>query len=253
MTHRRLFQAIVRLYPQAWRDRYGQECMSTITDLLDAAQARPLRLAVNLLRVALKERVRPTVVGPISTVGFFVPPPSLLRHKDWRSRRRLNQRELTLFGAREEIIGTFDGYTISPYWRGVGRRGIFISAIWSPPQIYLALNYPLFPAGEHRWFAMFGLVWGPAIGVAGLLLVIAAYLRGWPRIMLAATTAGLVTLRLDRLGRPTAVIARRPALKPVLLRQGRLHRRVRLGDLEVWIPADADPVLSHMTNLGVVD
>lgn len=69
MSQRRLLQWALGLYPRPWRNRYADEMMAAVDDLLGGGDARPARLLVSLLWGALKERWRPTVPAPTAVAS----------------------------------------------------------------------------------------------------------------------------------------------------------------------------------------
>jgi hypothetical protein len=56
-------RALLRLYPRAWRERYGEEM-----SLMLAAQPASLRLAVDLVAGAIDARVNPQFAAPLRSV-----------------------------------------------------------------------------------------------------------------------------------------------------------------------------------------
>jgi hypothetical protein len=56
--NRYLIRLLLKLYPRAWRDRYGAEVVRTTQDLIAAGETTPTRGALNLAGAALAERGR---------------------------------------------------------------------------------------------------------------------------------------------------------------------------------------------------
>ncbi len=56
--NRRLVRRLLRLYPRAWRERYGSELASLADELISAGETTPLRAGLNLFAGAAVERWR---------------------------------------------------------------------------------------------------------------------------------------------------------------------------------------------------
>ena len=72
---RRLFNAVMAIYPPAWRTRYREELSDLCEELIAAREATPARLAMAILPRALIERVRaprPRVLFASAAVGLAV-------------------------------------------------------------------------------------------------------------------------------------------------------------------------------------
>ena len=58
MTRRSLADRILRLYPRAWRERYGEEVRDLIDELSAKGESSQLRVASGLVEAALVQRIR---------------------------------------------------------------------------------------------------------------------------------------------------------------------------------------------------
>ena len=70
MTRQQLAEALLRVYPAAWRREYGEE-------LFDISISRPLtwRVAANVLGAGLRQRIReaePATVLGVATVAVLL-------------------------------------------------------------------------------------------------------------------------------------------------------------------------------------
>ena len=63
-----LFRSLVVLYPKAWRERYGNEVGDLSAELLEVGETTRLRLALELARSVLAERVRSLHRGRFAVV-----------------------------------------------------------------------------------------------------------------------------------------------------------------------------------------
>jgi len=58
MTGRSLVDRVLRLYPRAWRDRYGREVQDLVDELIESGEFSPTRITVGLVVSALVQRIR---------------------------------------------------------------------------------------------------------------------------------------------------------------------------------------------------
>jgi hypothetical protein len=241
MTWRRLIQSILRLYPAAWRDRYGQETAMVVDDLLADARRQPARLALNLFWGMAKERVHPTVAHRRAQVHGppLLSPPSLMRHRDALGGRTLNERALALLEPDEHVVGTFDAVTDHPYVRHLTVMGMALSIAW----VMVAVSdggsfHRVLDPFDRSLLELAGIV--ALLAVAGLIF---CRLTGVRTVMYALTTQGLVVYDLDRWRRPRSIINRSAAVAPEQTGRHRVWRRTAIGDSVVWVHRSADSVI----------
>lgn len=224
--------AIVRLYPQAWRDRYGDELAGLLAERAFGVTGR-----LDLVRGAIDAHRHPELVEPKVPDPAATAPVSRQRFEDLRVARRLGIG--TLIGAMMWIVGWIvaangpmvvdgndsyrDGAAAWPFFLGssillsvgllgqlirlpaqaiVARMGAFVSLLAAP-------IWALAP-----WVAPFGLA-----ALAGLvLLALSAWWRGaWSATasvaILASTVSGLIFAVVPLLGLPPIV----PSLDPMVV------------------------------------
>ncbi|HEY8167602.1 MAG TPA: hypothetical protein VIF84_02700 [Candidatus Limnocylindrales bacterium] len=151
---------LLRLYPRAWRERYGDEMLA----LLETQPASPLD-QLDLIRGALDARLHPQVHGA-ATIDKETP---------------MNQRILAILagvGGIAWIVGTVTAVVLPPNTFGdadtsLMRIGVAIGAIL----IAIALGELGTRTGSSSWT-------GHAIAIVGVALGLTALLD-WPWFMLA--------------------------------------------------------------------
>jgi hypothetical protein len=119
----------IRLYPRAWRDRYGEE-------LTDLVASRPLGISgvIDLARGALDAHRHPELVDPSIAPASGSGPLSRQRYEDLRVARRLGSG--SLFGSALWIIGwvvaangPVIGTGTAAYIDGMGALPILLAAM----------------------------------------------------------------------------------------------------------------------------
>jgi hypothetical protein len=192
MSWRRWILATLRVYPAAWRDRYGEETTALVDDLLAAERPRRAQLAADLGCGAVRERWRPSVPRP---EPFRRPPPyylDLWRHRDRLGRTRLDPASRALFAPAEQVLGTFDAVTAHPdsrnmgqRWLGLGFLGLvflsLVGLIGGFSRFSFVLNHP-------------GTFWGSyeflVVGLLGAISTPYCKVTGAHRVMFSLTTQG---------------------------------------------------------------
>lgn len=243
MSWRQLLQWALALYPRPWRHRYDDEVMATVEDLLGGGHARPARLLASLLWGALKEQWRPSIPAQ-PAVGSYAGSEALMRHRNWVKRRReLDPGTLAFFERGEVVYATFDGYKAFPRCHRAAVSGLLtLALVVAIPTVETALTGLPFNFDFNSLILWSWL--GLAVFQGGLLVI--AMLGGWSRRMLAATSLGLVVLRLNWLGRPQEIVGRQPAVVPEVVRRNRTYSQVRFGQRSIWIRRDDDVVVRYM-------
>ncbi len=222
--------ALIRLYPQAWRDRYGAE----LQDLL-GARAVGIVGRIDLIRGALDAHRHPELADPSVPDPAAMTPVSPQRFEDLRVARRLGIG--TLIGAIVWIVGWIvaangpvvvdgdhsyrDGAAAMPILLGsmiLLSAGLLGQLIRLPAQAIVArvgafvslLAAPIWSLAP--WVALSGMA-----VLAGLfLLALSAWWRGaWGAtasvVMIASTVSGLVIAVVPLMGLPPIV----PGLDPM--------------------------------------
>ena len=241
MMARRLLHALLRLYPQPWRIRYGSEFEALIEDVLSGHSTSAWRLAIGMVWGAIIERVHPSVrPSPTGAPGsedyrlYLAMEEArlrrkLLRHRDLFGRRSLSDRLLGRLEPGEEVVASLDAVTAAPFG---------LAAL---------LNLPWILVGTEAGYLLAKLVVpgtslgqtavAPLLGMAPLFLVLGLWclVRRARRVTCLFTTRGLVTVHVDWFGRPTRVRSRGPAVRPLLLRASGRFDQVQLADERLWV------------------
>lgn len=245
---RRLVGLIIRLYPPAWRERYGAELDALVDDVVSQRTLHSFRLVLDLLFGVVRERLRHHPGPPAQVGGPPVFGPDFFPYRDRLYRRVVGKIPSQLLNG-ETALGALLVLTRFPRLRLFIKSQAIGLAGWQSGNVAFYLQqrdsfaFHIAFAGSWPWIAaLLGVVAG------GWLFL---WLSGSHRRILVISPSGVTLIAVDWLGRPKSVTDRLPPLQPQILRRTRRWDHVRLGTSTFWTSGGEErTVLSWMQALG---